>query len=75
MRSLPAALRWRYAGIGVVVALVEAVGVTAIGQVLQFAEQAGIEGAAGHGVVDGLAVGLAGAGDVVGALGAALDLQ
>ena len=56
--------------IGVVVALVETVGVTAIGQVLQFAEQTGIEGAAGDGVVDGLAVGLAGAGDVVGALGA-----
>ena len=61
--------------VGIVVALVEAVGVTAVGQVFQFAEQGGVEGTAGDGIVDGLTVSLAGACDVVGALGAALDLQ
>jgi hypothetical protein len=51
-----------------VVALVEAVGVAAIGQALEFAEQSGVERAAGNGVVDGAAIDLCGARDVVGDL-------
>ena len=55
----------RFLVIGVVVALVETVGVAAVGQVLQFAEQTRHRRAAGDGVVDGLAIDPAGAGDVV----------
>ena len=60
---------------GIVMALVETIGVPAVRKVFEFAQQAGIKGAAGNRIVDGLAIGLAGAGDVVGALGPAFDLQ
>src|SRR5574343_1984444 len=59
----------------IVVALVEAVGVAAVGQAFLFTQQGGVEWLAGDGVVDCLAISLGGTGDVVGALGAALDLQ
>ena len=61
--------------LGVVVALVETVGVAAVGQAFEFAQQFRVERLAGDRVVDRVAVGLAGAGDVVAALGAAFDLQ
>ena len=57
------------------VTLVEAVGVAAVGEAFEFAQQFGGERLAGHRVVDRLAIGLAGARHVVGTLGAPFDLQ
>jgi hypothetical protein len=56
-------------------ALQKAAGVAAVGQAFQLGDQLGVEGAAGHRIVDGAAVHLRGARHVVLALGAALDLQ
>jgi hypothetical protein len=61
--------------VAVGVALEEAGGVAAVGEAVELADQLRVEGPPGDGVVDGLAVALAGARDVVGRLGAALDLQ
>ena len=60
---------------GVVVALVEAVGVATVGEVFQIGQQTRIERTTGDRVVNGTTIGLAGARNVVGALGAAFDLQ
>ena len=57
------------------VAFQKAAGVAAVGQAFEFGEQAVIEGAAGHGVVDGFAVGLGDAGDVIHGFGAAFHFQ
>src|SRR5690606_12148444 len=56
-------------------AAVEALGIAAVGQARQIGQQGHVEGPAGHGIVDRLAVGLHGTGDVEMGLGAALDLQ
>ncbi|EWS63368.1 hypothetical protein Y695_03400 [Hydrogenophaga sp. T4] len=56
-------------------ALHQAAGVAAVGQAFQLQQQLGVEGLAGHGVVDGAAVDLRGARHVVVALGAAFDLE
>ena len=57
------------------VAFVEAAGIAPVGQAVELAQQGRIERAAGDRVVDGLAIGLAGARHVVGRLGAAFDLE
>ena len=54
---------------------VEAAGIAAIGQTIELTDQAGSQRPASHRIVDRLAVGLTGAGDVIGRLGAAFDLQ
>ena len=53
----------------------EAFGITTVRQVLQGLEQIRVEGATGHGIVDGLAVDLGGAGAIVEGLGTPLDFQ
>ena len=58
-----------------VVAFVEAVGVTSARQCIQRAQQAQVERAACHGVIDRLAVNLRGARDVIDRFGAAFDFQ
>jgi len=58
-----------------VVPLVEAVGVAAIGQAFEFAKQTGIEGTPGGRVIDGPPIDLNRARHVVGRLGTPLDLQ
>ena len=57
------------------VALEEAGGVAAVGEAFEFGQQAVVEGAAGYGVVDGFAVGLGDAGDVIHGFGAPFDFQ
>ena len=56
-------------------ALQQATGVAPVGQPFQLGDQRGVEGAAGHSIVNGAAVGLRGAGHVVQALGAAFNLE
>lgn len=53
----------------------EAFGVAAVREGFEFVHHVHVEGFAGEGVVDGLAVDLGGAGDVVGAFGSAFDFQ
>jgi len=61
--------------LGIVMTLQETIGVATVGQTFELAEQGRVERLAGDGVVDGLAVSLAGARDVIRALGATFDLQ
>ena len=56
-------------------ALQESVGVSAVGEALQLPQQGRVETMAGNGVIDGLTIGLAGAGHVIGALGTSFDLE
>ena len=57
------------------VALVETVGVTALGQVFQYAQQGRVEVSSGQGIVYSLPVDLSGAGDIIMRFGAAFDFQ
>ena len=57
------------------VAAEEAFGVAAVREGFEFVHHVHVEGFAGEGVVDGLAVDLGGAGNVVGAFGSAFDFQ
>ncbi len=59
----------------VVVTAQEALGVAAVGQVLEGAHQGRIEWTASHRIVDGLAIDLGGTGAVVEGLGTAFDFQ
>ena len=56
-------------------ALQESVGVSTVGEAFQLPQQGRVKATAGNGVVDGLTIGLAGAGHVIGALGTSFDLE
>jgi len=58
-----------------VMPLEETVGIAAVARPFKFAEQGRVKGAAGDGVVDGAAIDLRCARDVVGRLGTTFDLQ
>ena len=59
----------------VVVALIETVGVTAVGKAFKRAEQGWVERAASASVVDCPAIALAGTGNVIRRFGASFDLE
>ena len=61
--------------LAVVVTLIEAVGVTAVGKAFKRAEQGRVERAASASVVDGLAIALAGTSNVIRRFGASFDLE
>ena len=58
-----------------VMALIESVGVTAIRQIFQHADQFRLKRPAGAGVIDGLPIALRGPGDIIMRFGAAFDFQ
>ena len=60
---------------GVVVTLVEAVGVAAIRQTFQLSQQLQVEGSSRNCIVDRAAIALTGASDVIGAFGAAFNFE
>ena len=62
-------------GIRIMVTLVEAIGVAAIGQAFQLANEQRVKAAAGLRIINRPAIGLAGTGHVVRRLGAAFDLE